>query len=197
MGRNNTQFRGFSPKKDWVCPNGHQNPISGASSHNMELFSCVSQCLKSAVVCDSRFQSQIAIAVKSRDLEHSGDLAPNTNPRIPHHLSRFTAESWEFPNLVVSNLIVCNSYAEALFCALLRSFALFCSLLRSFALFCARPRLERPRLGTAENHLNRNRSSTLLYQPQTLRRLKKRTTTERFARPGSKVSTLNQVWVNF
>ena len=46
----------------------------------------------------------------------------------------------------------------ALFCALLRSlalfcglaFALFCALLRAFACFCVRPRLERPRLGTAE-----------------------------------------------
>ena len=27
-------------------------------------------CLKSLVICDSRFESQIAIAVKSRDLEH-------------------------------------------------------------------------------------------------------------------------------
>ena len=66
--------------------------------------------------------------------------------------------SWEFPNLVVSNLVVCNFYAEALFCALLRPFALFCGLalalfcphLRSFACFCVRPRLERPRLGTAD-----------------------------------------------
>ena len=29
-------------------------------------------CLKSLVICDSRFESQIAIAVKSRDLEHLG-----------------------------------------------------------------------------------------------------------------------------
>ena len=72
-------------------------------------------------------------------------------------------EYWEFPNLVV--LIVCKFHAEALFCALLRSFAPLCALLRtcvcarlrSFALFCVhtcccvRPRLERPRLGTAEN----------------------------------------------
>ena len=29
--------------------------------------------LKSLVICDSRFESQIAIAVKSRDLEHLGD----------------------------------------------------------------------------------------------------------------------------
>ena len=50
----------------------------------------------------------------------------------------------EFPNLVVSNLVVCNFYVEALFCALLRSFAFFCGLavalfgshLRSFAFFC-------------------------------------------------------------
>ena len=55
----------------------------------------------------------------------------------------------------------------ALFCALLRSFALFCglafapfksvlicTLLRSFACFCVRPRLERPRLGTADDKSN-------------------------------------------
>ena len=41
---------------------------------------------------------------------------------------------WEFPNLVVSNLVVCNFCAEALFCALLRSFADL--RLRAFALFC-------------------------------------------------------------
>ena len=34
--------------------------------------------------------------------------------------------SWEFPNLVISNLIACEFYAEVLF-------ALFCALLRSFA----------------------------------------------------------------
>ena len=63
----------------------------------------------------------------------------------------------------VSNLVVCKFYAEALFCALLRpfhlhsftdlrlrSFALVCALLRAFACSCVRPRLERPRLGTAE-----------------------------------------------
>ena len=50
----------------------------------------------------------------------------------------------QFPNLVVLNLVVCNIYAEPLFCALLRPFALFCGLafvlfcvhLRSFALIC-------------------------------------------------------------
>ena len=44
------------------------------------------------------------------------------------------------------------------FCARLRSFAdlrlcafaLICALLRAFACFCVRPRLERPRLGTAD-----------------------------------------------
>ena len=38
---------------------------------------------------------------------------------------------WEFPNLVVSNLVVCNFCAEALVCAFLRPFALFCALLRT------------------------------------------------------------------
>ena len=50
-----------------------------------------------------------------------------------------TPQYWEFPNLVISNLVVCN------FCALLRpfglscalAFALFCGHLRSFALICA------------------------------------------------------------
>ena len=41
---------------------------------------------------------------------------------------------WEFPNLVVSNLVVHNFCVEAPFCALLRSFV--DSLLRSFALIC-------------------------------------------------------------
>ena len=42
---------------------------------------------------------------------------------------------WEFPNLVVLNLVVRNFYAEALFCA----FCVFSSFLRPFAnsLFCA------------------------------------------------------------
>ena len=58
--------------------------------------------------------------------------------------------AWHFPNLVVFNLVVCNFYAEALFCALSRSFALFCEHLRSFACFCERPRSERLRLRTAD-----------------------------------------------
>ena len=36
----------------------------------------------------------------------------------------------------------------------LRSFALICTLLCAFACFCVRPRLERPRLGTAEIQIN-------------------------------------------
>ena len=54
--------------------------------------------------------------------------------------------------------VVCNFYAEALFCALLHCFALFCglafvlfcALLCAFACFCERPRLERPCLGTED-----------------------------------------------
>ena len=42
--------------------------------------------------------------------------------------------SWEFPNLVVSNLVVCSFYAEALFCTLLLPFALL--RLRSFVFIC-------------------------------------------------------------
>ena len=71
---------------------------------------------------------------------------------------------WESPNVVVSNLVVCNFYTEALFCAPLRPFVLFCglpfalicALLRAVACFCVRPRLERPRLGTAEKWKGRN-----------------------------------------
>ena len=91
-----------------------------------------------------------------------------TTPQTPPR-----PKGWNFPNLVVSNLVVCNFCAEAffscpfaffccisfcsfaLFCAL--AFALFCALLRPvalfcthFASFCVRPRLERPRLGTPE-----------------------------------------------
>ena len=65
---------------------------------------------------------------------------------------------WEFPDLVVSNLVVSNYYADALFCPLFRPFALFgglafaviCGHLRSFACFCERPRLDQPCLGTPE-----------------------------------------------
>ena len=45
-------------------------PFSCTSSQNNELFWEGSLCFKSLVICDSRFESQIAIAVKSRDLEH-------------------------------------------------------------------------------------------------------------------------------
>ena len=54
--------------------------------------------------------------------------------------------------------VVCNFYAEVLFCTLLRSFedlrsfALICVLLCSFARFCVRPPLEWPCLGTPDNH---------------------------------------------
>ena len=50
---------------------------------------------------------------------------------------------WEFPNLVVSNLVVCNFLRSfALFCALFVPFCAplrtcVCALLRAFALFCA------------------------------------------------------------
>ena len=49
-------------------------PSSCTSSQNNELFWEGSQCFKSLVICDSRFESQIAIAVKSRDLEHLARL---------------------------------------------------------------------------------------------------------------------------
>ena len=49
-------------------------PSSCTSSQNNELFWEGSQRFKSLVICDSRFESQIAIAVKSRDLEHLARL---------------------------------------------------------------------------------------------------------------------------
>ena len=57
------------------------------------------------------------------------------------------AEVWEFPHLVVSkHLVVCDFYAEARFCALLRPFVPFCALfadlrLCSFALIPDPPTL--------------------------------------------------------
>ena len=50
-------------------------PISYTTSQNNELFWEGSHCLKSLVICDSRFESQIAIAVKSHDLEHLASQA--------------------------------------------------------------------------------------------------------------------------
>ena len=52
---------------------------------------------------------------------------------------------WEFPNLVVSNLVVCNFHVEAPFCTLLRVCVSFCAHLYRFASFCVRLRLEWPR----------------------------------------------------
>ena len=47
-------------------------------------------------------------------------------------------KAWQFPNLVVLNLVVCNIYTEALFCVLLRPFTLLhLRSLCSFVLFCA------------------------------------------------------------
>ena len=62
-------------------------------------------------------------------------------PLKPYHFNC----TWEVPNLLVLNLVVCNFYTNVLFGALMRPFALFCALLRTcvcallrvFALFCA------------------------------------------------------------
>ena len=56
-------------------------------------------------------------------------MSPTTT--ISLHKAHGIGFHWEFPNLVVLNLVICNFYAEALFCALLRPFALFCALLRT------------------------------------------------------------------
>ena len=61
-------------------------------------------------------------------------IPPNTNWSCIAILFREVVSvgvSWEFPSRVVLNLVVCNFYAEALFCALLRPFAPFCALLRT------------------------------------------------------------------
>ena len=59
---------------------------------------------------------------KKKKNHRQGPIEPfASNP--PPHLH------WEFPNLVVSNLVVCNLYAEAIFCVLLRPLALFGALL--------------------------------------------------------------------
>ena len=49
-------------------------PSSCTSSQNNELFWEGSQRFKSLVICDSQFESQIAIAITSRDLEHLARL---------------------------------------------------------------------------------------------------------------------------
>ena len=81
-------------------------------------------------------------------------------PKLPKQIKIRSSQTW----------LLFAIFMEALFCALLRSFAPFCPLLRSFApfcpllrslelicallrafaCFCVRPRLERPRLGTAD-----------------------------------------------
>ena len=82
------------------------------------------------------------LALRSQHFEHPSSLS-----QIPWSLKIVLwkglwggpdlgkALSWEFPNPVVSDLVVCNFYAGALLCALLRPFALFCALSRSFASF--------------------------------------------------------------
>ena len=64
-------------------------------------------------------------------------------PRARTTNQNFTKiDIWEFPNLVVSNLVVCTFYAETLFCALLHPFAssfadfCVCAHLRSVACIC-------------------------------------------------------------
>ena len=77
-----------------------------------------------------------------------------------------SSQTWLFQTWLFAIFMRKRSFV--LFCALLHPFALFCALLRSFALFsgiafalfrahlrgltcfCVRPRLERPRLGTAD-----------------------------------------------
>ena len=80
-----------------------------------------------------------------------------------------SSQTWLFQTWLFA--ISTRKRSFALFCALLRSFAPFCALLRSFAdlrlrsfalicallrafaCFCERPRIERPRLGTADFYL--------------------------------------------
>ena len=66
---------------------------------------------------------------------HFAPLGPPEKVNVP----RFLGKDWEFPNLVASNLVACNFYAESLFCSLScgLAFALFCTHLRPFACFCS------------------------------------------------------------
>ena len=61
------------------------------------------------------------VALKTHDVKGFDQIS--TGPQLDFNS--------EFPNLVVSNLVVCNFYAEALFCVF---FFLFFALLRSSAL---------------------------------------------------------------
>ena len=74
-------------------------------------------------------------------------FSANRRTEIGEHVGRGLPQYLGVPNLVILNLIICECYAEALFCALLRPFAdlrLRSSAdlhLRCFALFCANFRL--------------------------------------------------------
>ena len=123
----------------------------------------------------------------------AGHAMGSRKPPLDFHLKRSsppqvktdlptTAEGWgsaadmgvtgcfpvQVPKLVVSNLVVCIFYAEALFCPLSRPFAKIpnscaflrlrsfnCALLHSFPLFCVflRLRLERPHLGISDSRV--------------------------------------------
>ena len=84
---------------------------------------------------------------------------------MAHIQNALNHKYWEFPNMVVSNLAVCNLFTQkrssAPFCTLvhpfadlhLRSFALIYALLRT-SKTCVFLRLEWPRLGTSENTQN-------------------------------------------
>ena len=83
---------------------------------------------------DQGIEGQVSRYILAKFLGHPGTMS--AFPGL--------CKEWEFLSLVVSNLVVCNFYVEALFCALLRPFALFkflpfadllCALLRGFACF--------------------------------------------------------------
>ena len=57
--------------------------VSNGSSDQIAL-SNRSICLKSLLICDSRFESQIAIAIKSRDLEHEDRRRHDKMTYQPH-----------------------------------------------------------------------------------------------------------------
>ena len=87
-------------------------------------------------------------ALKSRE-KHLSSKTQGTvlrRPPLPHKLGVPKPGCFKLGCLQ----FLCKSALLCSFCAHLRSFALICALLRSFACFCKRPRLERPRLGTAE-----------------------------------------------
>ena len=99
--------------------------------------------------------------------KRSSKISFQTSPEVHHQLRRklcqlHSGNRWCLHNKGVSDLHgtlfrallrPCAPFADLR----LRSLVLICAVLRAFVCFCVRPRLERPRLGTAELLLPRHR----------------------------------------